>query len=538
MEEADFIVVGAGSAGCVVANRLSENRRNRVLLLEAGGSDLNFWVRMPIGYGKAFHDARINWKLTTEPDPGTGNRPSYWPRGKVIGGSSSINAMVFVRGHAQDFDDWRALGNLGWGYRDVLPYFKEIETNDAGPDEWRGGAGPLTITNIDKAVHPLCANYLAAAQEAGLTYNHDFNGAVQEGVGIYQLTTRDGMRCSAASAFLHPARKRSNLAVEPRSHVRKILFEGRRAIGVEVECAGRVRRVMARREVILCAGAVHSPMLLQHSGVGAPDHLRSLGIELIHAAPQVGENLQDHIGFDYLYESTRPTLNNVLRPWWGRMTVGARYVLTRRGPLSLSVNQGGGFFRSNPNRDRPNLQLYFSPVSYTTAPLGKRPLMSPDPFPGFLLGISNCRPASRGRLGIRSADPYAPPEIRPNYLSSEEDVGELLEGAHFLRRLASTRPMREIIRREIKPGPDVRSDEAMIDDLRARSGTVFHPSGTCAMGPDAGSSVVDPRLRVHGLQGLRVIDASVFPRITSGNINAPTMMVGARGAALVLEDAG
>lgn len=538
MEEFDYLIVGAGSAGCVLANRLSESGKHRVALLEAGGSDLNFWVRMPIGYGKTFYHNRLNWKYLSEPDPGIDNRQSYWPRGKVLGGSSSINAMVFIRGQAQDFDGWRALGNTGWGYGDVLPVFKRIEDNLAGADAWRGRGGPVTVTSVEDAVHPLCASYLAAGVEAGLTRNADFNGRTQEGVGIYQITTRQGFRCSTATAYLNPARKRANLKVLKHAHVTRILFEGLRAVGVEYRQGGEFKRLRARREVILSAGAVNSPQILQLSGVGDPAHLKRLGIDVVHAAPEVGRNLQDHIGFDHLYESARPTLNNVLRPWWGRLAVGLRYVLTRRGPLSLSVNQGGGFFRTNPERARPNMQLYFSPVSYTRATPGKRALMSPDNFPGFLVGVSNCHPTSRGQLGIRSADPFDAPEIRPNYLSTDEDMVELVEAARFLRTLSETAPMREIVKREIKPGPEITSDADIASDIRARSGSVFHPCGTCAMAPDPASSVVDPRLRVHGLAGLRVIDASIFPRITSGNLNAPTIMVGEKGADLVLADAG
>ncbi|MCQ4630240.1 GMC family oxidoreductase N-terminal domain-containing protein [Shinella sp. CPCC 100929] len=534
MEDFDYVIVGAGSAGCVLANRLSENGKYRVALLEAGGSDLNFWVRMPIGYGKAFYHNTLNWKYLTEPVPGIADRQSYWPRGKVLGGSSSINAMVFIRGQAQDFDGWRALGNPGWGYDDVLPVFKRMEDNVAGADSWRGAGGPVTVTNIEKVVHPLCENYLAGGIEAGLARNPDFNGATQEGIGIYQITTRNGFRCSTATAYLAPACDRENLHVIKAAHVTHVLFEGRRAKGVEYRRGNEIRQIRARREVILSAGAVNTPQILQLSGIGEPAMLKRHGIEVVHAADQVGRNLQDHIGFDHLYASQRPTLNDVLRPWWGRLAVGLRYVLTRSGPLSLSVNQGGGFFRTSPERTRPNMQLYFSPVSYTRAIPGRRALMSPDPFSGFLVGVSNCHPTSRGALAIRSADPFAAPEIRPNYLSTDEDVQELLEAAHFLRRLAGTGPMREIIKHEIKPGADITSDEDLVADIRQRSGSVFHPCGTCAMGPEPATSVVDPRLRVHGVDGLRVVDASIFPRITAGNINAPTIMVGEKGADLIL----
>ncbi|MBN8954512.1 MULTISPECIES: choline dehydrogenase [unclassified Rhizobium] len=537
MDEFDYLIVGAGSAGCVLASRLSEGGKYSVALLEAGGSELNFWVRMPIGYGKTFYHDHLNWKYMTEPEPGINNRQSYWPRGKVIGGSSSINAMVFIRGQAADFDGWKALGNAGWGYDDVLPVYRRMENNLAGADEWRGRGGPLTVTNIESVVHPLCKNYIAAGVEVGLTHNPDFNGRTQEGIGIYQITTRNGFRCSTATAYLNPARGRQNLKVIKEARVTRLLFEGKRAVGAEYRQGGEIKRLKARREVILSAGAVNSPQILQHSGVGDPDHLKRLGIEVVHAAPQVGRNLQDHLGFDHLYKSTKPTLNNVLRPWWGRFAVGLQYVLTRSGPLSLSVNQGGGFIRSNPERAHPNIQLYFSPVSYTRAQPGKRALLSPDVFPGFLVGVSNCHPTSRGWLGIRSNDPFAAPEIHPNYLSTDTDVAELVEAAHFLRRLSKAAPLREIIKEEMKPGPDLVSDEELAADIRARSGSVFHPCGTCAMGPDPVYSVVDARLRVHGLDGLRVIDASIFPRITSGNINAPTIMVAEKGADLVLADA-
>ncbi len=536
MEEADFIIVGGGSAGCVLANRLSADGRYRVLLLEAGGGDRNFWVRMPIGYGKAFYHAGLNWKYETEPVPGTTQAPNYWPRGKVLGGSSSINAMVFIRGQADDYDNWAALGNPGWSYDDLLPLFKAMEDNLAGADAWRGSGGPVTVTDMSGQVHALCETYLAAGQACGLARNPDFNGASQEGVGIYQITTRDGLRCSAATAYLNPAKHRPNLTILTKALATRVCFEGRRAAGIAFLQGGRIRELKARREVILAAGAVNSPQLLQLSGVGPGALLQREGIALVRDASQVGRNLQDHLGVDYLFEACRPTLNNVLRPWLGRAAVGLRYLLTRSGPLSLGVNQGGGFFRSTPERTRPNMQLYFSPVSYALAPKGKRALLKPDPFPGFLMGVSNCHPTSRGSIEIRSTDPEAHPVIQPNYLATNNDIEELLEGVRFLRRLAATPAMQEVIKREIKPGAEVVSDIDLVSDIRARSSTVFHPSGTCAMGPAAENAVVDPRLRVHGLEGLRVVDASIMPLITSGNLNAPAMMIGEKGAQMILED--
>lgn len=536
MEEADYVIVGAGSSGCVVANRLSADGRSRVLVIEAGGSDLKPWVRMPIGYGKTFHHPDLNWRYVSEPEPGLGGRTTYWPRGRVLGGSSSINAMVFIRGQREDYDGWERLGNPGWGYRDVLPAFKRMEDNMAGPDEWRGSGGPLAVADVAGLVHPLCASYLAAGVAAGLPRNSDFNGESQEGVGIYQITTRNGVRASSATAYLRPAMRRGNLSVVTRAQATRILFEGKRAVGVEYRRNGRLAIVRVKKEVVLSAGAVNTPQLLQLSGVGDPELLKAFGIDVVHAALQIGENLQDHLGFDYLYRSRQPTLNDQLRPWWGRLAVGARYLLTRGGPLSLSVNQGGGFFRTDPLLDRPNMQLYFSPLSYIKATPGKRQLMQPDPYPGFLLGVSNCHPTSRGHVRIRSADPLEPPAIQPNYLSTEADVAELVEAARFLRRLAAQTPMAELIAEELQPGPDVESPSGIEADIRRRSGSVFHASGTCAMGPDPVSSVVDARLRVHGLEALRVVDASIFPRLIAGNTNAPAIMVGEKGSDFLIAD--
>jgi choline dehydrogenase len=537
VDEADYVIVGAGSAGCVVANRLSAGGRNRVVVIEAGGGDRNFWVRMPIGYGKAFYHPDLNWRYVSEPEAGLEERTAYWPRGRVLGGSSSINAMVFIRGQREDFDGWEKLGNPGWGYRDVLPVFKRMEDNLAGADEWRGGGGPLTVSDVTGVVHPLCANYLAAGIAAGLPRNRDFNGVSQEGVGIYQITTRNGFRASAATAYLKPAMGRDNLKVITRAHATRILFEGTRAIGVEYHRNGQLHVVKIRGEVILAAGAVNSPQLLQLSGVGDPGLLKQNGIEIAHAAPGVGENLQDHLGVDYLYRSRKPTLNDQLRPWWGRIMVGARYLLTRGGPLSLSVNQGGGFFRTDPALERPNMQLYFSPLSYIKAVPGKRQLMRPDPYPGFLLGVSNCHPASRGHIRIRSSDPFQAPAIRPNYLSVQADMDELVMGARFLRKLAAQEPMAELIAEELQPGADVVSRPQIEADIRRRAGSIFHASGTCAMGPDPALCVVDARLRVHGMTGLRVIDASIFPRLVAGNTNASAIMVGEKGSDFILADA-
>jgi choline dehydrogenase len=536
MAEFDYIIVGAGSAGCVLANRLTASGRHRVLLLEAGGSDDRFWIRTPIGYGRIFYDPSVNWMYIADADPGIAGRESYWPRGKVLGGSSSINAMVFIRGEPEDFDDWAAAGNPGWDWAGVLPYFRKMERSDF-PGPLHGTDGPLSVTDASRHMHPLCQVYLEACRQLGFPSVADLNGDPGDRAGLYPISTRDGRRESTATAYLKPARRRPNLAVVTGAHATRILFEGRRAVGVEYRRGGALETARAAGEVILSAGSVNSPQLLQLSGVGPAAVLERHGIPVVAENGAVGANLQDHLGIDFLYRSKLPTLNQELNPWWGKLLAGMRYVTTRGGPLGLSVNQGGGFVRGRPDRTRPNLQLYFSPVSYIKAPPRTRPLLNPDPYPGFLLGYSACRPTSRGEIVIRSADPFEAPSIRPGYLSTNHDLEEMVEGSRLMRRLAATPALSAIIDEELQPGTAVASDSDFADDARKRAGTVFHPCGTCIMGPDPARSVVDPRLRVHGLEALRVIDASIFPNVTSGNTNAPAIMVGEKGSDLVLEDA-
>ena len=532
----DFIVIGAGSAGCVVASRLTEDGRHRVLLLEAGPSDRRIWVQIPMGYGKTFYDRHVNWMYHTEPVPGLANRVNYWPRGKILGGSSSINAMVYFRGQKEDFDEWEALGNRGWAWKHVLRYYRKIEDHALGESDDHGAHGPLHVTDISREAHPLCQAFIRAGEETGLPFNRDLNGKSQEGVGLYQITTRNGMRLSSARAFLWPAMRRANLRVETMAQATRIVFEGGRAVEVEYLQHGQRKKARAGREIILSAGSVNSPQLLQLSGVGPADLLKSRGIDVVCDRAAVGQNLQDHLCYDHIYRSRQPTLNNELYPWWGKLKAGLRYALFRRGPLALSINQAGGFCRTRRDLPRPNFQLYFSPLSYEKTPPGTRALMKPDPFPGFAMSASPCRPTSRGYLQIRSANPLEAPAIHPNYLSTNHDIAELLAGARFLRRLAATEALASVIAEELKPGPATARDEELIEDIRARSYSVFHPVGTCRMGPDPASSVVDHRLRMHGIEGLRVIDASIFPTVLSGNINGPCIMVGAKGADLVLED--
>lgn len=536
-EQFDYIIVGAGSAGCALAGRLSENGRHRVLLLEAGGDDRRFWIQVPIGYGKSFYDPSVNWMYMTEPVPTAGNRPSYWPRGKVLGGSSSINAMVYIRGQAEDFDDWRDAGNPGWGWEDVLPVYRRMETHEWGESAYHGGSGPLHVSAPKDDLHPLCETYIRAGEEAGLPRNDDFNGASQEGVGTYHVTTRAGLRMSAARAYLGPARRRPNLRIEKHALAERLLFDGRRVTGVEYRCRGELKRAYAGAEVILSAGAVGSPLLLMRSGIGPAEDLKAAGTDVLVDRPGVGRNMQDHYIVDQTLKSRLPTLNNTLAPWWGKLLVGMQYMAARRGPMSLSLNQGGGFFKTRPDLDRPNMQLYFSPLSYLKGPPGKRALMHPDPFAGFILSISPCRPTSRGYLRLRSPDPSSAPEIHPNYLSTDHDLQENLEGLKFLRRLVSMPAMKDIVLEEISPGPHIDRDEAMLDYIRTKGGTVFHPTSTCMMGPDAETCVVDRSLKVYEVGNLRVADASIFPTVTSGNINAPSIMVGEKASNIILEAA-
>ncbi|HKM64109.1 MAG TPA: GMC family oxidoreductase N-terminal domain-containing protein [Acidisphaera sp.] len=537
MDDPDYIIVGAGSAGCVLASRLTESGKHKVLLLEAGGSDRRLSVQVPIGYGKLFYDPRVNWMYRTEPDPALAGRQGYWPRGKVLGGSSSINAMVFIRGLREDFDAWQAEGNPGWGWHDVLPYFRKLEDFEGGADAVRGVGGPVHVSDVTAACHPLCHAFLRACEEIGLRRSPDLNGAQPEGVAHYQITTRNGRRMSAARAYLWPAMHRPNLRVETGAHVTRILFDAMRAAGVGYHRNGTLGVARARREVIVAAGAINSPQLLQLSGIGPQPVLSSLGLDTVRDSPAVGRYLQDHLCIDHLYRARVPTLNEDFGRWRGKLRAGLAYALLRRGPLAISVNQAGGFARSRPDAERPNIQLYFSPLSYTRAVPGKRALLRPDPFPGFLLSAQPCRPESRGCVQIVSPDPTAAPRIVPNSLATEGDVRDMLEATKFLRRLAAAPALAAVIAEELKPGSAVHTDDDLLDDVRQRASTVFHPVGTCRMGRGIATSVVDAALRVHGVQGLRVIDASVFPALTSGNTNAPAIMVGEKGADLVLRDA-
>ena len=538
MDAFDYIVIGAGTAGCVVASRLSENSNRRVLALEAGGSDLRFWVRVPIGYGRTFNDPRVNWMYESEPEPALAGRRGFWPRGKVLGGSGSINDMIYIRGFPWDFDGWQALGNPGWGWKEVLPYFRKLEDYSGGEQEFRARGGPIHVTDMAAGAHPLCSVFIETCRRLGYQVLEDFNAAPLEGVGIYQITTRGGMRMSTARGYLRPALRRANLKLLLRAHALRVLFDGTRASGVAFSHRGRTVETRATRSVILCLGAVNSPQLLQLSGVGDTDLLRRHGIAVVAHSAQVGRNLQDHLDVSYVYRSRIPTLNDQFYPLSGKLQAGIRYLLTRTGPLSMSVNQSGGFLRSDPAEPHPNLQIVCSPVSYDPLTWPLRRLLKPHPFSGFVISFQSCRPTSRGRIEIRSPNPFDAPLILPNYLSTERDVAEIPAGARLLRSIAASSPLADVIETELEPGAGKTTDAQLLQDFRDRATTVYHPVSSCCMGPDPATSVVDARLRVHGVTGLRVVDASVFPTITSGNTNTPTTMVAERAADLIKEDDG
>jgi choline dehydrogenase len=526
----DYIVVGAGSAGCVLANRLTASGRHRVLLLEAGGHDRHFWIHVPLGYGKLFADARVNWLYKTEPEPELDNRQVIQPRGKVLGGSSSINGLLYLRGQPADYDHWRQLGNNGWSFDDVLPYFRRAEHQERGEGVLHGVGGPLAVSNVCEP-HPLCEAFIEAAQQAGFPRNDDFNGPTQEGAGYFQLTAKNGRRWSTAAGYLRQARRRPNLTVVTNALASRILFEGRRAVGVEYRRGDAVHTARATREVILCGGAFNSPQLLQLSGIGPADLLRSHGIGVVADMPGVGADLQDHLQVRIQYRCTEPiTMNDVVNSWRRRIGAGLRYALLRKGLLAIGAGYAGGFFRSNDQVATPDIQVHFIIFS------GEASGAALHPFPGFIASICQLRPESRGFVRIKSADPSQPPAIQPRYLTSALDRDTVVAGLKLLRRIMAEPPMQRYIAAERVPGPQVTSDADLLAFARSAGTTVFHPTSTCRMGPDD-KAVVDERLRVRGIGGLRVIDASIMPTVVSGNTNAAVVMIGEKGADMILQDA-
>jgi choline dehydrogenase len=528
--EYDLIIVGAGSSGCVLANRLSADPRLRVAVLEAGARDRSIWIHLPIGYGKTMWHPRLNWCFETEPDPNMDNRRLYWPRGKTLGGSSSINGLIVTRGQREDYDLWRDLGNPGWGFADVLAYFVKLESNpDLSGDQLHGMCGPLHVSSIP-CRHELIEAVIASAEKLGVPRTRDFNGASQEGVGYFQLTTKNGLRVSAAKAYLRPVRRRENLDIITKAHVTRILIEDGRVTGVIYRQGGRARRIRARQGVILSAGALQSPQLLMLSGIGPGRHLQTFGIPVRIDRPGVGANLQDHLQVRAIYKANRPiTTNDALRSPWGRMRMGLEWILTRGGPLAIGINQGGLFTRVLPESKTPDVQFHIATLSADMAG-GKV-----HPFSGFTLSVCQLRPESRGYVKLASPNPLLPPAIHPNYLASETDRRCVVAGLAFARKLANTPPLANFIAAEYQPGPETQSDADLLAFARARGQTIFHPSGTCRMGSDS-EAVVDPRLRVRGVDGLWVVDCSIMPTLVSGNTNVPAIMIGEKASDMILED--
>ena len=529
-ESFDYVIVGAGSAGCVLADRLTASGRHRVLLLEAGPEDRHPWLRIPIGFGRLFADRRYNWCYATEPQPGCHGRQVIAPRGKVVGGSSSINGLIYIRGQREDFDLWRQLGNTGWSFDDVLPYFRKSEDNERGADELHGAGGPLSVSDM-RDPHPLAAAFVEAAQQCGHPRNPDFNGPLQEGAGYYQTTMRNGLRCSAASGYLRNARRRANLAVVSRALATRILFAGRRAVGVEYSKGGDTRRVHAGGEVIVASGAFNSPQLLQLSGLGPASLLTSHGVEVVADAPGVGEGLNDHYAGRIILRCKEPiTLNDAIGSTWGRIAVGLRYVLTRRGYLAVTAISAGCFVRAQPGSATPDSQC--SLALYSSDSIGG----TLHPFSGVTGVCTLLRPESRGHVRIKSSDPRQPPAIHPNYLAALKDRETIVAGIKALRRIFAAPAMARHIDEELEPGKGCQDDGELLDFIRRRGSTTYHPVGTCRMGQDP-TAVVDQRLRVRGIAGLRVVDASIMPAVVSGNTNAATIMIGEKGADMILEDA-
>ncbi len=528
--EFDFVIAGAGSAGCVLANRLSESGKFNVCLLEAGARDWNPWIHIPVGYFKTMNNPATDWCYETEPDPGLNGRSLKWPRGKVLGGSSSINGLLYVRGQPEDYDHWRQLGNVGWSWDDVLPYFRKSEDQLRGGDEYHGAGGPLSVEDM-RLKRPVCDAWVKAAEAAGYPFNPDYNGKDQEGVGYFQLTARKGLRCSSAKAFLKPARGRGNLEIVTNAHVRRVVMEDGRASGVAIDQGGRVSVIRARRQVILSAGAIGSPQILMLSGIGEPEHLRSHGIEVAVDAPEVGRNMQDHLQARLVYKCNEPTLNDEVRSLFGRMRIAAEFALFRTGPMTMAASLVSAFLKTRPGLATPDIQFHVQPWSADSPGEGVHP------FSAFTASVCQLRPESRGEIRLKSANPAQHPAIHPNYLATKTDCDTVVEGIKIARRIAAHEPLAAKLTGEFRPGPDAVSDDDLLEWARNGSTTIFHPTGTCRMGSDDGA-VVDPRLRVNGLDGLRVADCAIMPDIVSGNTNAPAIMIGEKASDMILQDNG
>jgi choline dehydrogenase len=516
----DYIIVGAGSAGCTLANRLSEDSQTSVLLLEAGGNDKEQKIHIPAAFSQLFKSA-YDWAYYTEEEAGMANRKMYWPRGKVLGGSSSINAMIYIRGHRHDYDSWRDAGNEGWGYADVLPYFKKAENQERGPDEYHGVGGPLNVADM-RYLNPLSRAFVEACLETGMPANADFNGAVNEGAGAFQTTQKNGARWSTVNAYLKPALKRPNLTVRPQTLVARVVIENGRAVGVAYLANGKLETIHANREVLLCGGAINSPQLLMLSGIGPATHLKELGIEVVEDLPGVGENLQDHLAAGAAYHSTQPvSLADAQKP--GNLI---NYLLFKKGPFTSTIAEAGAFIKTDASAPAPDIQYHFAPTFF------KNHGFEPVEGHGFTIAPTLLHPTSRGRILLRSSDPSAHALIHANYFSTEEDVQVMLAGLKIAHEIAHTRAFAPYLGAELEPGTWKRTDSEAIQVLRESSETLYHPAGTCKMGNDE-MAVVDAQLRVRGIEGLRVIDASIMPTVIGGNTNAPTIMIAEKAADMI-----
>lgn len=529
----DYIIVGAGSAGCVLANRLSADPSKRVLLLEAGPSDDLLWIKIPAGMTRLFSNKKVNWRYQGTKEPGFNNRTLYCPRGKTLGGSSSINGLVYMRGNSHDYDAWRDEGNEGWGWSDVLPYFKKSERQLRGGDEFHGATGELAISDVVNP-HVASLTFIDSAKAIGIPFNKDFNGAQQYGVGYPQMTMENGVRQSASTAFLAPIRRRTNLEVQVNAHVERILFEGKRAVGVRFAIKGcKQKRDIYGKEIILSGGTIASPQLLMLSGVGPADHLRDHGIDVVHDLPGVGENLHDHAYVHFLNQVTPKFSINHEIQGWRLIPHVLQYVGSRKGLLTSAAAQVCCFVKSDPSMVSPDLQIQFRPFSIVVTEDGK---IVPEKIPVVTASCSQIRPKSRGRIRLNSANPYDDPDILMNYLTHEDDCKALIAGIRWMRKIYAAEPLSQHVVKETMPGNQVQTDEQLLDYLRKFGQSMYHPVGSCRMGKDQ-TSVVDSRLRVQGVEGLRVIDASIMPSICSGNTNAPAIMIAEKGADMIIEDA-